>query len=119
MTVIVEQIDELQAAQQEIRNLKITIQALREKIETVNFDKDNTVSAAISESNEQIQQLRATVIAMHDEMELLKFNFEDKMEKLTSNTRDESRQMQETIRKLRGRLDFQTNQKKQNHEIKS
>ena len=69
MSVIMEETDELLLAQTEIRHLKNTIQALREEMERVRFERDEAVSAAVSEANKEIQQLRSTALAFRDDLE--------------------------------------------------
>ena len=53
----------------EIEQLKATVQALRDELETINFERNGDVQRTKAESQDEIEQLRKTAQALRDQME--------------------------------------------------
>ena len=60
-------------ADRQIRYLKETISALRDQLETYQFEKNKAVQAAVAASNGEIEQLKTTTQALRDTLEELNF----------------------------------------------
>ncbi len=89
----------------ENRQLKETIVALRDKLESMGFEKEQDVQQAVAAANDEIAQLKATVTALRDKLERSTFTFEDSMQERERVSRDECNQLQQTIVALRQRIE--------------
>ena len=96
--------DALHLAQTENRHLRDTICALRDELERMRIDKDDSVHQAVLSASDEIVQLRTTVTILRDELERTTNSYEKKLQELEWQGRDEIHQLQQTIRILREQL---------------
>jgi hypothetical protein len=89
----------------ENRQLQETIRALREALEHMQIDKENSVHNAVATANHEIAQLKAAITAQREAMEHLQSTYEEKMQALERRARDEGHQLQQTIVALRELLE--------------
>ena len=89
----------------EMRHLKNTIAALRDKMESVHFQKDEEVQKAVALSNDEIIQLKDTVSALREQLETLKYDDEERIQAIERNARDEIAHLHDTITTLRTKLE--------------
>ena len=58
--------DELRQSQMDIRHLSESVQALREELETQNYEKDRNVQSARMEGVDEVIQLKETIISLRE-----------------------------------------------------
>jgi hypothetical protein len=97
----------LSLARLENRHLQETIRALREALEHMQIDKENSVQNAVTTASQEIAQLKATITAQREAMERLQITYEEKIQALERRSRDEGQQLQQTIVALRELLEAQ------------
>ena len=68
--------DDTHLARTENRQLKETIGALRDQLESIQFEKEQGILQAIATANDEITQLKAMVAAMRGELERSKLTYE-------------------------------------------
>ncbi|MAV88587.1 MAG: hypothetical protein CMM67_10105, partial [Rhodospirillaceae bacterium] len=64
--------DPLQLMEVETHHLRKTIQALRNKLEHHQYEKDAAVQQAVQRSVDEIEQLKATSSSLRDELESMR-----------------------------------------------
>ncbi len=97
--------DETHLERAENRQLKETIVALHDKLESMGSEKEQCVQQAVAAANDEIAQLKATVTALRDKLERSSFTYEDTMQERERVSRDECNQLQQTIVALRKRIE--------------
>ena len=103
--------DKIHDVQVENRHLRETICTMREKLETLHFEKEEIIQNAAALKSDEIIQMRKTVSALRDELEKTKFHYEAKLEEGVGAHRDEQKQLHQTITALRERLEKAQKQK--------
>ena len=61
--------DELRQSQMDIRHLSESVQALREELETQNYEKDQKVQSARMEGVDEVTQLKETISSLREELQ--------------------------------------------------
>ena len=74
--------DELRQSQMDIRHLSESVQALREELETQNYEKDQNVQSARMEGVDEVTQLKETISSLREELQNLQFDKTQSLEKL-------------------------------------
>ena len=77
---------EIQASSDEINQLKKSCTALRDELENLKFDKQESVQKAILESSQEIKELKLSITDLRNELESLKFE-KKKLFKMQYSTR--------------------------------
>ena len=93
------------ATQQETRQLKTTLGALRAELEQARYEAEPRVQDAVANSKEEIAQLRATSAALRAELERVGIVHAQELEDLRTRYRAEAIELQATVRELRERLE--------------
>ena len=96
--------DPLLEAQSENRQLKNTIDALREALEGMRYENEEAFQNARAESADEIKQLRETAAALRDEMENIRYAKEEAVQNALSESTDEIGQLKATAQALRDEL---------------
>ena len=89
----------------EIQQLKKTASALRDELDNLKFEKDESVQKVVADSSDEIGQLKTTAGKLREELDSIKFEYEDKIQELERASRDEIKQLQDTIAALRQELE--------------
>ena len=89
----------------ENRHLKDTINALREAMEKMQIDKEDSIQKAVVDVNNEIIQLKSTIIALRETLEKEQISFKEKIQEIERRTRDDVEQYQQTIVTLRHQLE--------------
>jgi adenylate cyclase len=89
----------------ENRQLRQTIDALRQRLEEAQAQQDARIQQALAASQSELLQLRQTIVALRAEMERLQGLTEKRIEEVAAAARDENRQLRDTIVALRTRMD--------------
>jgi phosphoglycolate phosphatase-like HAD superfamily hydrolase len=97
----------LSLARLENRHLQETIKALRDALEHMQIDKEDSIQNAVASANHEIAQLKATITAQREAMERLQAAYEDTLQALERRSRDEVQHLQQTIVALRELLEAQ------------
>ena len=84
-------------SQTEIAHLKATIVALREKLETLSFDKDKAVQRAVLLSSDEIQQLKDMASSLRSELENLRFEKDAAVQRAVQSSADEIQQLKHYV----------------------
>ena len=66
--------DELRKSQMDIRHLSESVQALREELESQNYEKDKNVQSARMEGVDEASQLKETITSLREELQNLQFD---------------------------------------------
>ncbi len=98
-------IDELHLTQIENRQLKETINTLRQALEKSEIGQKENIQKALADAGNEIEQLKATIITLRETLESNKAKFEDKIQELGRSTLNEINQLRETIVNLRQQLE--------------
>ena len=97
--------DDLHLAQTEIRHLRNTIGALREELEGLQFEKQQSVQRAVADAADEATQLKETAAALRDEMEGLQFEKNRAVQEAVANSTDEITQLKKTAQALRDEME--------------
>ena len=88
-------------ADRQVRYLKETISALRDRLETYQFEKNKAVQAAVAASSGEIEQLKTTTQALRDTLEELNFQRNKDVQQTRADSQDEIEQLRKTIQAMR------------------
>jgi len=77
--------DELYLALTENVHLKETIVALREELEKLAVEKEESIQKAVVTANNEIAQLKATAAALRDEMEKMEYEKRESIQNALAN----------------------------------
>lgn len=91
--------------QHENRYLKETIIALRSELESLAFEKEQSVRDTIASMVGEISHLKKTITALRDELEQQKHVYEEKIYCGKQDNRDEKNQLEAIIQALRTKLE--------------
>ncbi|MBA3009667.1 MAG: hypothetical protein KKF12_00625 [Proteobacteria bacterium] len=97
--------NELLAVQQENRHLKETIGALRERLEALRFEKEQSLGDAISMAAGEILQLRQTISALRNELEHQQVLCEETLFQREKTYGDQIDQLKDMVMALRIQLE--------------
>ena len=97
--------DELHQAGMEIRHLKNTIAALREELEGMRYEIQESVQRAVADAADEATQLQETAMALREELDNLNFEKDKAVQEATANSHDEIQQLMKTAAALREELD--------------
>jgi len=87
--------------------LKLTITALRDKIETLQIKQDEKIQKTKSASADEISQLQNTVNSLRDKLEKIQIREQEKIQKAVARANDENKQLKNIINMLREKLEVQ------------
>ena len=96
---------QLLLAQTAIRDLMVTVTAMREQLELMTLDKETSIQEAVSSINDEVRQLKATAVALREELEILQIDKEESIQYTERTFRDENNQLQEAVAALRTQLE--------------
>lgn len=91
--------------QQENRHLKETIIALRSELESLAFEKEQSVRDTHASMAGEISHLKKTITALRDELEQQKMAYEEKIYQGKQDNRDEKKQLKAIVQALRTKLE--------------
>ena len=74
--------EDLRQSQMDIRHLSESVQALREELESQNYEKDRNVQSARMEGVDEVTQLKETITTLRQELQNLQFDKSQSLEKL-------------------------------------
>ena len=98
-------LDKTNKSQSEVMDLRATIVALRERLETLSFDKDKAVQRAVLLSSDEIQQLKDMASSLRNELENLRFEKDAAVQRATQSSADEIQQLKNTIASIRSGME--------------
>ena len=93
--------DKTNKSQSEVMDLRATIVVLRERLETLSFDKDKAVQRAVLLSSDEIQQLKDMASSLRNELENLRFEKDAAVQRAVQSSADEIQQLKNTTSSLR------------------
>ncbi len=96
---------EILSLQSENRQLRDTINALRDALELRSIETEEAVQKAHAASNDEIVHLKATISALRDEMERIIIEHEHKMQTLIKSEYNEKEHLRGTIVQLRDHIE--------------
>ena len=85
--------------------LKITITALRDKMEDLKIQQEDNIQRAKAGSADEISQLQQTVNALRSEMEKTQISKEEEIQLAVSKVSDQNTQLKGTVNSLREELE--------------
>ncbi len=91
--------------EQDVRQLKETVLALRLKLEEAQAGRDQAVQDAVAGAHDEIRQLRDTVRTLREEMQTLQAEKDRAVQVAVATGSDAGRQLQQTIAALRSALE--------------
>ncbi|MFC1552536.1 hypothetical protein ACFL6P_08240, partial [Candidatus Latescibacterota bacterium] len=94
----------LMQAQVEISNLKLTIMAQRDAMDSQKIDAETHLQEVVAGINDEVVQLKAAINALRDELEHSKIKHEDNVQAIEKASHDEIKQLKEMIDALRSQL---------------
>ena len=97
--------DELLEAELNVRQLKETIEVLRDELESLRFEKDAAVQQAVQRSADELEQLKLSISNLRTELDSAQFKYEKDLQQQAVIKLDEHSHLQETIAKLRIELE--------------
>ena len=77
--------EELRQSQMDIRHLGDSIQALREELESQNYEKDKNVQSVRMEGVDEVIQLKETITSLREELQNMQFENNQSVERLHSD----------------------------------
>ena len=95
----------LDLAEREIRHLKDTIAAMRQKMEELGADSQIRVQQVTAEYHDEALQLKAAVQAMRDEMDQMRFEKQRDIQQAVADANGEIEALKGTVRALREELE--------------
>ena len=81
--------EELRQSQMDIRHLSDSIQALREELESQNYEKDKNVQSVRMEGVDEVIQLKETITSLREELQNMRFENNQSVERLHSDYAEE------------------------------
>ena len=93
------------AAKNEIVQLENMINALRDQMENMKFDRIEVEQKARVDANDEIAQLKATTCALRDELDKMKIEHEHDVQKHNKESHDETKHLTNMIAALRDQLE--------------
>ena len=97
--------EELDNALKENRHLKEIITAMREELESLDFERQKAVQDAVLESQAEIEHLRTTIVAQREELESIRFVTEKRFQETIAELSNENKQLKDAIQELRSELE--------------
>ena len=97
-------LDELER-EHEIRNLKETVEALREALEKQKAGTAGEVAEAVAEAHTEIRDLKSTISEMRMEIERRKATGEEAVQNVLAKAAEDGRQLQSSVQALRDQLE--------------
>jgi len=91
--------------EQDRREARQTVQAVRDELEHLRFENDEAVAHAVQTSVDELNQLRVTVQMLRTELERLAADHADELQARDGAFRDERAQLTGTITALRDQLE--------------
>ncbi len=95
----------LRAANDEVSQLKATVNALRDELERMRIAERENTQKALAASGDEIRQLKETVNALRDALELRKQNHLQQMQNLELAYRSELSELQQMVKVMREKLE--------------
>ena len=93
------------AAHDEMSQLRRTIVAMREELESWRAQKQDAVQAALASSHDELGQLRATISALREQMEKMGYEKQQAVQAAVAHSADEIDQLRKTVQALRDELE--------------
>jgi adenylate cyclase len=93
------------ALENEVRQLRASVRALREELERTRIAADNDASRARAAADDEHRQLQLTAHTLREELERLRVTSENKLSRALATAADENRQLQLTAQTLRKELE--------------
>ena len=90
--------------EEENKYLKLTILALRDKLEETNIMMDESIQAEKRRSANEVNSLKSLVTSIRDELESERINRDELIQKASQKTADENLQLKNTVNNLRNIL---------------
>ncbi|MBM3221442.1 MAG: hypothetical protein FJZ38_22690 [Candidatus Rokubacteria bacterium] len=93
-------------ADDELRQLRATVVALREELDRTRVGEDTRVQHALSSAHQEIEGLRRTVQALRDELDRARIDEETRIQQASSASHQEIDGLRRTIQTLRDEMDL-------------
>ena len=89
----------------ESKYLKLTITALRNKMEKLQINQEENNQKALSDSADAIHQLQNTVTALRSKIEKFQISKEEDIQLAVTNANNQNKQLKGTVNNLRDKLE--------------